>query len=368
MKALALTPGKRDLHVVDREEPVVSGDDQIKLKVLQVGICGTDREEALGGRARAPEGRQELVIGHEMFGQVTEVGQAVSRVRPGDYAVFTVRRGCGKCASCDLNRPDMCTTGDYRERGIWGLDGYQSAFVVDREQYVIRVPPQLDAIGVLAEPLSVAEKAIDEAVRLQFSRRPDSLATPAWLYGRRCLVAGLGPIGLLAALALRLRGAEVYGLDIVDEGSLRPQWLEHIGGRYLDGRNIAADKVDDAVGPMELIFEATGIPGLAFNLLDALAESGVYVLTGIPGGDRPLELPGAELIRRLVLYNQVMAGSVNAARDHFQMGIEDLEQGHLKWPGHLEKLISRRHPYSEFDRALAQEGKDDIKVVVEWSS
>jgi threonine dehydrogenase-like Zn-dependent dehydrogenase len=368
MKAIVLSPGSSSLHVADRPEPTVTREDEIKLQVLRVGICGTDREEAEGGRARAPEGQKELVIGHEMLGRVVEAGKAVRAVRPGDLAVFAVRRPCGRCASCNVGRPDMCTTGEYRERGIWGLDGYQCELVVDREQFVVRVPAELQGLGVLAEPMSVAQKAIDEAVRLQFSRRPDAAATPNWLHGRPCLVAGLGPIGLLGALALRLRGAEVFGLDIVDEDSVRPRWLEHIGGHYLDGRKVAPDRVDDAVGPMELIFEATGIPRLAFNLLDALGESGVYVLTGIPGGNRPLQLPGAELIRRLVLYNQVMVGSVNAARDHFQMGIDDLLQAHLQWGDHLGKLITRSYHYSELDKALAQEGSEDIKVVVEWSA
>src|SRR5919202_866238 len=236
MQALALTPGTTTLRMVDRPEPQVGAPDEVKVRIIRVGICGTDREEASGGRALAPRGQQDLVIGHEMFGQVVEVGQSVSCVKAGDYAVFTVRRGCGKCLPCLMNRSDMCRTGDYHERGIWGLYGYQTEFVVDKEEYIVRVPSELEPVGVLAEPLSVAEKAVDEAVRVQFGRLPDALATPLWLRGRRCLVAGLGPIGLLAALALAVRGADVYGVDIVDEGSVRPQWLEAIGGDYGAGR------------------------------------------------------------------------------------------------------------------------------------
>ena len=191
----------------------------------------------------------------------------------------------------------MCQTGDYQERGIWGLDGYQAEYVIDKEQYVVRVPAELESIGVLCEPLSVAEKAIDEAVRLQITRLPDAPATLDWLYGRPCLVAGLGPIGLLAAMVLRLRGAQVYGLDVVDVDTARPVWLQHIGGKYIDGRQVPADQLDDHFGRIDLVFEATGVASLEFNLLDALAPNGVYVLTGIPGGDRPVELPGAELIR-----------------------------------------------------------------------
>jgi threonine dehydrogenase-like Zn-dependent dehydrogenase len=346
---------------------MITAPDQVKLRVLRVGICGTDREEAAGGRSRAPDGRDQLVIGHEMFGQVVEVGKAVTRVKPNDYAVFTVRRGCGQCIPCSMNRSDMCQTGAYQERGIWGLDGYQTQFAVDKEQYVVQVPAELEAIGVLCEPLSVAEKAVDEAVRLQAARLPDAPATPDWLHGRHCLVAGMGPIGLLGALILRLRGAEVYGLDIVDTDTARPKWLEHIGGHYVDGRQVSADKVDDVLGPMELIFESTGVAALEFNLLDALAPNGVYVLTGIPGGERPLEIPGAELIRQLVLDNQVMLGSVNAARDHFQMAVDDLLHARLLWGDHVSQLITHRYAYTDFDSALHQHTPDEIKALIEWN-
>ncbi len=366
MKAIALVPGTTQVNLVDRPEPSIQAPDDVKVRVRRVGICGTDREEAAGGRAQAPQGQRELVIGHEMFGQVVETGQAVTRVKPGDYAVFTVRRGCGHCLPCEMNRSDMCLTGDYTERGIKGRDGYQTEFVVDKEQYVVRVPDELEPIGVLAEPLSVAEKAVHEAVLVQDARRPDALVTPDWLYDRRCLVAGLGPIGLLAALVLRLRGADVYGLDIVDAQSARPQWLAGIGGRYIDGRQVPADKVDDKVGPMELIFEATGIPKLEFNLLDALAIGGVYVLTGIPGGDRPTQVPGAELMRKMVLENKAMLGSVNASRGHFQMAVDDLGLAHLRWGDHVTKLITQCYPHTQFADALQHHAADEIKVVLEW--
>lgn len=366
MQAIALKPGTTSVEIIARPEPQLAAPDDIKIRVVRVGICGTDHEEANGGRARAPDGQHELVIGHEMFGQVVEVGKSVRRVKPGDYAVFTVRRSCGKCLPCLMNRPDMCRSGEYRERGIWRLDGYQVEYVVDKEQYVVRMPPEIEEIGVLVEPLSVAEKAIHEAVRIQLARLPDGLATPNWLYGRRCLVAGLGPIGLLAALVLVLRGADVYGLDIVDARTVRPRWLEAIGGQYVDGRAVAPVHVDDALGQMDLIVEAAGVPTLAFNLLDALALDGVYALTGIPSGDKMIQLPGAELMRRLVLNNQVMLGSVNAARDHFQIAVDDLSLASARWGAHVAKLITNRHPARDFGAALNRHTKDEIKVVLEW--
>jgi threonine dehydrogenase-like Zn-dependent dehydrogenase len=295
-----------------------------------------------------------------------DTGSSVTRVKAGDHAVFTVRRGCGECASCLMNRSDMCQTGKYRERGIRGLDGYQTEYAVDKEQYIVRVPAELEPVGVLMEPLSVVEKAIDESLRVQTLRRPDAATTPDWFHGRRCLVAGLGPVGLLAAMVLRLRGGEIYGLDVVDASSARPQWLAAVGGRYIDGREVPADQVEKKIGGMEFILDATGIAALEFNLLDALALNGIYALTGIPGGDRPLRISGAELIRQLVLDNQVMLGSVNAARGHFQMAADDLAQAQLRWGGQIATLITHRYSPEQFAGLTDRHPSDAIKEVIEW--
>ncbi|HEY7791197.1 MAG TPA: glucose 1-dehydrogenase [Vicinamibacterales bacterium] len=368
MKAIAITPGTKNLRLVDRAEPHLDAPDAIKMAVRYVGICGTDREEARGGRAKAPEGQQDLVVGHEMMGQVVEVGSAVTRVRPGDFAVFTVRRGCGHCMPCAMNRSDMCETGGYLERGIWGLDGYQAETVVDREMYVVRVPPAIEPLAVLTEPLTIVEKAIDEAVALQVKRLPDASTSPNWLSGRTCLVAGLGPVGLLAAMVLRLRGAEVLGLDVVDANTARPTWLTGIGGRYIDGRQVKADQIAaEYGGGVDLIVEAAGIPQVEFDLLEALGVNGAYVLTGIPAQGPPLTLPAGDFIRRLVLRNQVMLGSVNAARGHFEQAVQDLERAHQQWADHTARLITHRHRFDDVGSALAHHGADEIKVVVEWN-
>jgi len=366
MKAVAVIPGTKTVRLVDRPEPEVTKPNEVKLRVLHVGICGTDREEAAGGRADAPPGASELVIGHEMFGQVVKVGNAVTRVKPGDYAVFTVRRGCGKCLPCQMNRSDMCRTGDYRERGIKGLDGYQTEFVVDKEQYLVAVPPELKAVGVLCEPLSVVVKAIYEAQTLQMARLPDSPTMLDWPFGRRCLVSGLGPIGLLAAMVLRLHGAEVWGMDIVDAGTARPQWLAAIGGHYVNDRDLPPDKLPEMIGAMHIIIEATGVPKLAFNLPDALGPDGIYALVGIPGKEREITIPGAELLERFVLNNQALLGSVNAARTHFQLTVDALHCAYLRWGAHVEKLITHHYPCTDFETALTEHDPDEIKVVVDW--
>jgi threonine dehydrogenase-like Zn-dependent dehydrogenase len=365
MKAIAIEPGTTRSKLIDQEEPQIHSPFDVKVKILQVGICGTDREEALGGRADAPPNVTHLIIGHEMFGQVVETGNQVRKVKTGDYAVFTVRRGCQECTPCKNNRSDMCYTGKYKERGIKELHGFESEFVVDHEEYIVKVPVSIKSIGVLTEPMSVAEKAIDEALIIQSGRLPE-IKYDEWLQGRRALVAGVGAIGLLAAFALRLRGAEVVGLDIVDESSKRPQLLKKIGGSYINGRTIKTKNLDDQYGEFDFIFEATGVPSVSFDLIDTLGFNGIYVMTGIPGGERPVCFSGAEIMKQMVLKNQVILGSVNASTKHFAMAISDLEKAKNQYGSLIDEVITQKIPYTSFMDALFLQSDDDIKTVIEW--
>lgn len=354
MKAIVLQPHTTQLQLKDWPEPKIEHPDDIKVKVLRVGICGTDREEASGGRADAPPGEKELVIGHEMISQVVEVGPKVRSVKVGDYVVITVRRGCNACDACKMNRSDMCMTGNYTERGIKGRHGFQCEYVVDQEAYAVKVDPSIVQIGVLAEPMSVVQKAISEATIIQTNRLP--YLKKDWLQGKTVLVAGLGPIGLLASVVLRLRGAKVFGLDIVDPKSARAQILTAIGGTY----------IQKATQTFDLILDAAGIGKLDFNLINLLAINGVFVLTGVPGNQHLIDVDGAHVIRQMVLKNQVMVGSVNESIHHFEQGINDLQAAAKKWPGVIEKMI-QHVPHTSFQDVVAHHTPNEIKVVLEWS-
>jgi threonine dehydrogenase-like Zn-dependent dehydrogenase len=366
MKAISIVPGTKNVSLAERTEPQITNSKQIKLKVLQVGICGTDREEVEGGRADAPEGKNELVIGHEMFGQVVETGEEVETVKPGDYGLFTVRRGCGECLACLNSRSDLCYTGKYTERGIKGADGFQSEYVVDQEDYFIPVPENIRHLGVLTEPMSVAAKAIDEALIVQAARLRGIVPSGNWLEGKKALVAGIGAIGLMAALALRLRGAEVIGMDIVDDDSLRPTLLKQIGGKYVDGRVVKTTDIDSVFGESDFIFEATGIAQLQIQLIDALAVNGIYVATGIPAGNRPLTIAAGDILQQLVLKNQVLLGSVNASLEHYRMAVADLQASYVRWPEAINQVITEKIPFTDFLSAFHHHDENEIKVVIDW--
>jgi threonine dehydrogenase-like Zn-dependent dehydrogenase len=366
MKAISLVPHTTDVSLKDINEPAISSPYDIKMKVLEVGICGTDREEAAGGRADAPAGKKELVLGHEMFGQVVETGSAVTSAKAGEHGMFTVRRGCGECPACLHNRSDMCFTGRYTERGIKGADGFQSEYVVDEERYFIKVPDEIKNIGVLTEPMSVAAKAIDEALIIQQARLQQILPGDNWLQGKKALIAGLGPIGLMAAFALRLQGATVAGLDVVEEDNLRVKLLKQLGGNYIDGRVVQTTDIDAKFGEYDFVFEATGIAKLQIQLIDTLAVNGIYVATGIPAGDRPLSFEAGEILQQLVLKNQLLLGSVNAGVMHYKMAVDYLQASQQRWPGLIEQVITKRLPYTRFHDAIFNHESNDIKLVVKW--
>jgi threonine dehydrogenase-like Zn-dependent dehydrogenase len=362
VKVLTIVPGTPGVQLGSRPEPKIQLSDDVLLDVLQVGICGTDRDEASGGRAEPPPGAREIVIGHEMVGRVAAIGPDVATLIPGDYAVLTVRRGCTGCLACVGGRPDMCYSGDYTERGIKGEDGYQAERVVEREQYAVSIPASLAEVGALIEPLSVGEKAIEEAFLLQQARFGDLRpAVPL------AVVAGLGPVGLLAAMALRLRGVQVIGLDVMDPTSDRARVITDLGCEYVDGRAAHSEDLRQRFGRIDLVFEATGVPALEFDLVGALGLNGIYVLTGIAAGSRPVTVDGATLMRGLVLGNRLMVGSVNASRHHFEAAVADLERGETRWPGLAARLITHRLAPEAFARAFARDhAQEEIKTVIQW--
>lgn len=365
MKAISIIPGTPGINIIETPEPMIASPTQVKIKILEVGICGTDREEVFGGRADAPVGQSQLIIGHEMLGRIMETGSDVTSVAVGDLCVLSVRRGCGNCIPCINHRSDMCYTGEYTERGIKGINGFETEFVVDDERYIFKVPQDLRTIGVLTEPMSVAQKAIDEALLIQTARLPEAVRGK-WIPGKKALVAGLGAVGIMAAIALRLRGAEVIGLDVVDKDSKRSQILDALGGTYVDGRRTKVRDLDDQFGQIDFIFEAAGVADVGFNLIDALGVNGIYVMTGIPHDTRPVSIGAGELMTQLVLYNQILIGSVNAGPKHFKSAIHDLQSARQQWGPVIDDLITKRVSYTLFREAINFRGPDDIKTVIEW--
>jgi glucose 1-dehydrogenase len=207
MKAIAITPESGRAKVRDIDAPKIQAPDHVLIRMLEVGVCGTDAGICDGGEGEAPDGEDFLVPGHEGFGEVVETGDEVDGLAPGNLVVPTVRRPCphAHCAACRSGNNDFCTTGDYRERGIKGAHGFLAELVVDEARYLCPVPAALRDVAVLTEPLSIAEKGVRQYLAIQ-RRLPwlKDAADAEILRECRAVVLGGGPIGLLGAMLLRL--------------------------------------------------------------------------------------------------------------------------------------------------------------------
>src|SRR5262245_16174617 len=162
MKAIVVKPGVKDsIHMRDMPDPRLMPD-QVAVKMIRAGLCGTDAEIAEGRFGQAPDGDEYLILGHENFGVVEEVGRKVTGFRAGDRVVATVRRPC-RCYTCRAGQSDMCCQGAYQERGILGRHGFLAEYYVESPRWLNKIPKSIADISVLLEPMSVVEKCIDHA-------------------------------------------------------------------------------------------------------------------------------------------------------------------------------------------------------------
>ncbi len=363
MKAIAVFPGKANsIHLREVAKPgleEVPAGRGVLVKVLRVGVDGTDKEINAAEYGAAPPGDDYLILGHESFGRVEAVGPNVRELRPGEYVAATVRRP-GSSIYDRIGTYDMTTDDTYFERGINLRHGFLTEYYVDDPEYIVRVPDELKQVGVLMEPTSVVEKAVAQAYEIQRRLR-------VWR-PRRTAVLGASTLGLLATLALRLRGLEVVTLGLPRPPYANSQLVEQLGARYFSTQDLSLRQASEKYGPFDLILEGTGYSPLVFEAMEVLGKNGVLVMVSVTAGDRKVEVPADSINLGFVLGNKVAVGSVNANREYFEMGTKDLSEAEMAYPGWLGRLLT--HPikglenYQELMRTLT-EAKDAIKVYCE---
>lgn len=353
MKAVAVFPTERQVRVIDHPEPKIASAAQAKMRILDVGVCGTDREILSFQYGTPPPGSDYLIIGHESLSEVVETGPQVSLVKKGDLVVMTVRRPCPHpdCIACRQGRQDFCYTGDFTERGIKEQHGYMTEFVVEEERYLNVVPRELRDIAVLVEPLTIAEKSLEQIWtvqrRLPWACPDDSGKSPAEC--RRAVVLGAGPVGILGAMALKVEGFEVSVFSRSQSHEDKNQILSKIGIPYIAAETHSIQDMAKMVGPIDVVYEATGASGVAFDVLKHLGPNAVFVFTGVPGRKAPIPVDTDQIMRNMVLNNQLVLGSVNAPPQAFQSAIQHLGQFKQQWPEAIRSMITGRFA---IDRAL----------------
>jgi threonine dehydrogenase-like Zn-dependent dehydrogenase len=367
MKAIAVHPGKpNSIHLREIPEPSVSAVPDgrgVKIKVLRVGVDGTDKEINAAEYGAAPPGDDYLVTGHESFGQVVEVGPNVpTTIRPGTYVVASVRRP-GSSIYGKIGLQDFTTDDVYYERGINLLHGYLTEYYVEDHQYVFPLPASLADVGVLLEPTTVAEKGVNHAYEIQ--RR-----LKVWEPRSACIL-GSGTVGLLTALVARLRGLELTVYSLPQKPNRNAELIEQLGGVYVSSQEQTLAQAAEARGPFDLMFDATGFSPIVWEAAEVLGKNGVLVLASITGGDRTTEINSDRINQGFVLGNKVMVGTVNASPNDFRTGVDDLIKAEAIYPGWLRQLlttpIAGLQNYEQMIRELT-ENRDAIKVYVEVAS
>jgi threonine dehydrogenase-like Zn-dependent dehydrogenase len=348
MRAVSVFPDTQTIKVIDdHPEPKLERDSDVLLRMIDIGVCGTDREISRFDYGAPPSDSRYLVIGHESLAEVVRIGSGVSRIKPGDLVVTMVRRPCphADCRACRAGRQDFCLTGDFTERGIKGRHGFMTELVVDDERYMHVVPSSLREIGVLVEPLTIAEKALIQIWDVQ-ERLPWTAAGAPHAdgHGQKAVVLGAGPVGLLGALALLVRGFETWVYSRADQTGEAAQWVSSIGGHYVSSQTTALEQLAATIGNIDLVYEATGASELSFQALQFLGTNGVFCFTGVPGRKAPISVDADLLMRRMVLQNQLVFGTVNAGADAFAAAVSDLARFQTQWPRQVMTLITKRFP------------------------
>ena len=360
MKAFGVFPGTKEVKLIkDHPEPRKPTGTEVTLKMLEVGICGTDKEICSFEYGTPPKGDPYLVLGHESLGEVIEAGPE-AKLKVGDLIVPMVRRPCGhsSCLACRNGRQDFCYTGDFTERGIKEQHGFCTELIVDDEKYMNVVPKALREVAILVEPLTIAEKAL-----LQLRQVEDRMPWTSKGYKPRAVVLGAGPVGLLGAMALIVNGYETFVYSRSRAPNPKAELCRAIGATYLSSEEITVEALAEKVGNIDLVYEAVGVSRVAFDVLKVLGTNGIYCFTGVPGRKAPIEVDTDLMMRNLVLKNQMLFGTVNAGRDAFENAIKDLATFHARWPGPLAQLITGRHPIEAF-KELVFAKSDAIKNVI----
>jgi glucose 1-dehydrogenase len=366
MKAITVTPGKpNSAEVRDIPEPGLGDIPDgrgVLVKILRVGLDGTDREINAGEYGATPPGADFLVLGHESFGVVDQVGPNVTEFAPGDYVVARVRRA-GSSLYDRIGMPDFTTDDDYWEHGISRVHGFLTEMYVEDPEYLIKIPGGLREIAVLLEPTSIVEKGIAQAFEIQ--RR-----LKVWR-PRRAAVLGAGTIGLLATMALRNRGLEVTTMGLDPAPYLNADLVQALGARYVSTKGSTIPQIAAAHGNFDLIFEATGFSPIVFEAMCILlGKNGVIVLSSVTGGSRTVDVPSDALNLDFVLGNKVMVGTVNANREHFEAGVRDMAITETEYPGWFERLLTHPvHGLDDWPKAFELLGAPGvIKVFLEIAS
>ena len=363
-KALAFFPSDCGIRLIEYPVDPLQ-EDEILVRITRVALTRRDRQLLADPETMTPEGGDFIIPGHIAVGKVVETGSLVRDFQPGDVVVPTIRRDCNRCIDA---RSDLCPHPEYyTDSGLRGAHGFAREFLTIRSRYLIRIPPHLESLALLLTPLSLAEKAHQEAVqvtkRYNFFCYHTSEEIPP-----HALVVGMGPVGIMTVFLLSLYNNRLTVFcrresDDTRSGIFKPLDLEYINTSW-----VPTERLERAGYSFSQLFETTGDPSLVFRIMPFMAPNSVTVLMDAPGRatlDESIEIPAARLVAHMVMGNQVIIGSIKAGRDAFESGVKHLSELADLYGDSLSALLTHSFPLEEYHRLLSLTTRDTIIPVLE---
>ena len=362
MKAIIVKPPNPGVQISDVNEKELDNYGKVKIRTLFNGICGTDREIVNGKLTTSNLSRKKnyLVLGHEAIGIVEEPCCGFSK---GELVMPVNRRGCGKCLNCLVGRPDFCETGEFVEAGIHRIDGFMREYWYDDPKYLVRIPKELEDIGILAQPLADIEKSIEEILNVQ-KRIPVWTCDDGTLNCRKVLIVGTGPIGTLFTLLFRTYGLEVWMANRREPSETEQIIIEETKTNYFNSRN----GYENLKEKFDVIIDATGADaGLLNSLLPHLNRNGVLGLFGFPtSGSFSIDFKS---VQEIIHTSKVIVGLVNGQKPHFQQAVVHLASWKTLYPKVSKMLITRTVSINndrEVLKVLQEKEPGEIKIRIQW--
>jgi 2-desacetyl-2-hydroxyethyl bacteriochlorophyllide A dehydrogenase len=272
-----LMPEARKIEITNVDKPQIENESQVLLKIKRVGICGSDMHIYHGTNPMATYPR---IVGHEVTGEIVEVGSQVSTVAVGDRVVVEPIRYCGECFACKNGRPNVC-----KELSAFGVheDGGMREFAVLPEKQVHKIDPTIDwDEAVMAEPYTIGAQATWRGNVQE---------------GHTVFIQGAGPIGITVLKMAKLRGATVIISDITQE---RLDFAKENGADYtINPIEISvATKIEEITAGegANVVIDAVGTPQ-TFELSVEVASPSGYVVT-LGFDTRPSSIPAMPITKK----------------------------------------------------------------------
>lgn len=323
MKAVQIS-GVKEVQIIDQEIPVITGNDEVIVKVKAIGICGSDVHTYMGEH---PFVKAPVVVGHEASGEVVTCGKSVTKVQPGDWVAIDPVLGCGTCRPCTTGRANACA--NVKCRGAHVEGAMQEQFKI-RECDVHKLPKNVTdlAHGAVVEPFAIGAQA---CWRGQVSS------------GDIMVIFGAGPIGLSVMLNGHCLGAKSILIDKKEDRLERATELGALAAFSADDPQLTEKilALTDGEGP-HIACDAVGHPAILRQCVDLLAPAGTLILLGMDG--RPNDITELEIFRKEMT---VVGSRMNS--NMFPTVLERVAEGKLN----LADMFSHCFPAEQADEAFS---------------